>query len=372
MTSTGSSLSTKMTKYVKYESVDFKKRKQQIKKPKSKLLTSSINSFLQYKNIKALTHSGDEKMAKINENGFLNMLLTAYSEHYPVSIYPDDIKLLIQQALSKYVNDHTEELRDIFVNHSDKKELKVVTGDIKLSQDYWYMVTNKFAIEINKNINDEHLIDFSLDKYSTTQINNAIVSKIAIMDTFKEYFSYRLITLCGIPEYRFHGTPDDWRSLLEFAKYIEKYMSKYSNKMQLFISHILMCFDESKNTSVDNIDYWDNFIKLTSVGSGSDKITGHVMHLFHYFEYDHIKKYNNEIDKITSITSNDVKTGISTVDFIWEDQFTNITKDMILYAGFGGFVLDENEQGEKDALKTSHVWVVAFKNEDNQNNDNYF
>ena len=54
--------------------------------------------------------------------GYLN----AYFDHCTIKVSPNIIWQLILNAFSKYVNDNSEDLREIFVNFSGKKDLIVV------------------------------------------------------------------------------------------------------------------------------------------------------------------------------------------------------------------------------------------------------
>lgn len=44
-----------------------------------------------------------------------------------MKLSPDDVWITIMLFFSKYVNDHSEELRHAFVSHEGKKKLEVTT-----------------------------------------------------------------------------------------------------------------------------------------------------------------------------------------------------------------------------------------------------
>ena len=70
-----------------------------------------------------LDHSLDtnKSLAYLDKNvPVLNGFYTAYTNHYPVRIKPDDIWLLIVQAFSNHVNANSEELRNYFVDFDGK------------------------------------------------------------------------------------------------------------------------------------------------------------------------------------------------------------------------------------------------------------
>ena len=42
-------------------------------------------------------------------------------------------------------------------------------------------------------------------------------AQVVLMNTLKAYFSYQLVTMCGIPEVTLEGTVDDWKKLRDKA-----------------------------------------------------------------------------------------------------------------------------------------------------------
>ncbi len=60
-------------------------------------------------------------------NGFFSAFLHAYNNHGDVKISPDDVWIVIMLHFSKYVNDHSEQLRQAFVSHEGQKKLVVRT-----------------------------------------------------------------------------------------------------------------------------------------------------------------------------------------------------------------------------------------------------
>ena len=71
---------------------------------------------------------------------------TAHCNHYPISIKPDDIWLLIVQAFSNHVNANSEELRELFVNFKDKKTLKVIYPEIFSIKDVDKQTLENFSV----------------------------------------------------------------------------------------------------------------------------------------------------------------------------------------------------------------------------------
>ena len=81
----------------------------------------------------AIAHSFDinQKLAYLDSNvPVLDGFYTAYTNHYPIRIKPDDIWLLIVQAFSYHVNSNSEQLRKYFINFEGKKDITIEYKDI--------------------------------------------------------------------------------------------------------------------------------------------------------------------------------------------------------------------------------------------------
>ena len=58
-------------------------------------------------------------------NSLIQGLILAYKNHYPITITPDMIWLLIEQGFVRYIEKYKDKVREKFVNFSGKKELKL-------------------------------------------------------------------------------------------------------------------------------------------------------------------------------------------------------------------------------------------------------
>src|SRR5579883_1556963 len=84
-------------------------------------------------------------------NGFAGSLFDAYSNHYALSVKPDDVWLAIVLTFANYVDKHAEEMRQTFVDHEGKKDLTVKL-DTNVS---WDAVMAQFSDLIDQNTKSE-------------------------------------------------------------------------------------------------------------------------------------------------------------------------------------------------------------------------
>jgi len=149
-----------------------------------------------------------------NNNGFLGAIHSAFSDHIPLKIDPDDIWLIFLAQVSLLVGNNPEKYRNSFVNHSGKQTIEIRNDslvkdeEIKASSKKWKFVFPDFEQRLNESMKLNMNIAFS-----TTTLETYIASEILIMAAMKDYFNYRVFTMCGIPEIRINGTVDDWQLL---------------------------------------------------------------------------------------------------------------------------------------------------------------
>jgi hypothetical protein len=185
----------------------------QSKFDKSKyVLESNININPEYVSIHKVEEYIENTYQEQTNNGLINAFLLAYNNHLPLKIKPDDIHITLQFVLSTFINNNTNELRDLFVESKDKKELFVEHDKLDFNVFGQLMVN-----EVKQNVKDSKLIDILETNYSTTNDIIKTVSNLLILNTLKEYFSYGFILGCGIPFIILDGTQDDW--LLLKSKY---------------------------------------------------------------------------------------------------------------------------------------------------------
>ena len=67
-----------------------------------------------------------DDLVELDKKPVITGYLRAYQNHYPITISPDIVRLLICQGPSQYVNNNSEELRSMFVDFEGKKMLTVI------------------------------------------------------------------------------------------------------------------------------------------------------------------------------------------------------------------------------------------------------
>lgn len=226
-----------------------------------------------------LFYKPDIDKTNIVKHSLVEMILDAYSNHHNIMIRPDDVWLTIMIQFSYYVNGHSEELRDIFVDHEGKKELNIAIPDYNFSR-----MPELFKKEIKKNVKNPELADWMDPKFSTTTEADRITCAIVLMGCHKEYFNYSGKCGCGIPKVTIKGSLTDWinmrdklNKLLEF-NLDNNYMVTWHKMLVPIINNFIKCYDKP------DLNWWSKILYghcqvsecLSSMGEGyrPSSITG--------------------------------------------------------------------------------------------------
>ena len=287
-------MGNKQEKTVEENTNDLKIELYPTNKPRYKFETKPIKEFLP-QDIVDHSLNSKQQLAFMDSNvPLLNGFYQAHTNHYPLRIKPDDIWLLIVQALSNHVNANSEELRHHFVNFDGKQKLTVNYSISNLKQ-----VNKKMLEDFSEQINEqmkkflgEELVNLLTPNFSTTTNDTKIVGKISIMGAFKKYFEYQMnLCGCGMPYIILEGTADDYKEIISKAKQLSKYeFDWYINRILPHIEKMV----EAKEGKID-VDYFKNMIQkreqtekvwgLSGIYRGEfqfDYISGWILDFFAY------------------------------------------------------------------------------------------
>jgi len=282
----------------------------------------------------------DNNLVAVGGNGFLVACLMAFAQHLPLELSPDDIWMLISYAFAKNVDKHAEELRGNFVQHEGKKRLLVVTPDsFKMSEngdpdtgasaaDWQSNIFPAFSRQVQEHIG-ESTHSLMTAKFSTTTPAANASAEIVLMSAMKNYFSYGMLTLCGIPSITLTGTIEDWVALRTRTEALGKLMDKdFSIYWMPLVLPLLDEFIASYNGDVKH-GFWQSMVKLRNNGTGSgtkEFISGWLQIFFPYLASGELNESLRPWQEMyfNGPSPEDFPTMISSVPVDWEyfgDEF---------------------------------------------------
>ena len=203
-----------------------------------------------------------ERIGYMATDNFFKCFVQAYADHRPLELSPDVVWLIISQGFSRYVNAHTDEMRDLLVFHEGKKDLVVNSNNDVLSPNGdWELLLNDFSASIAENTKGE-LADLMIADFTTTGITERIASQISLMDVVKEYFNFLNVAIsCGIPSITLKGSPGDWQKVLDKARCLKKYnLEKWARDLEDILEEFVKASEGRPNK-----EFWQGIVKKRRV-----------------------------------------------------------------------------------------------------------
>jgi len=280
-----------------YESITFKVEKG-LEKPKDYLSTIGIKSILGdlFKKRKMLIDNKTGKEIPLNANESMEILhctfdtneeliynkgktsliqglVLAYKKHYPITISPDMIWILIGQGFSRFMDKYHELVRERFVNFSDKKNLNVerlAYSPYSATKEVWDGIVKEFVQKIENNVGKE-VIDILECNFSTTTPVTKVTSQVAIMSAMKHYFTYRVLMAgCGISAINLEGSVQDWEKIKRKLEFLSDKALKWWTKYLIpIIDNIISTkkyYNSHGKLNNDLIEFWKGMIRLKGKG----------------------------------------------------------------------------------------------------------
>ena len=305
-----------------------------------------------------------ERLCYIADDNFYKCMVQAYADHHPLVLSPDIVWLIISQGVSRYVNAHAEEMRDLLVFHEGKMELVVNSNnDILSPSGDWERLLNDFSTSIARNTKGE-LADLMIADFTTTGITERIASQVSLMDVVKKYFIYTNISAgCGIPSITLEGTPDDWQKVLDKVRSLKKYkLEKWASDLE----DILMEFVKASKGKA-NKKFWKNIVKKRRVDQMKSEKGCLPSINSTYLDGWFLKFFPNELGetKDSVMWDVDMPQEIVRVSFrhVYVEPDTGVPIDTIpmqLWAGFVGI----EEDAKTRALTPKIGWLARIADEE--------
>jgi hypothetical protein len=165
----------------------------------------------------------------------IDAIHTAFAQHRPLILSPDDIWLVIAQGFSHHVTENAEKLRPRLVRHQGRRDLIADVSD--LSAVSFEQAIGSFSAQI-RDETDPVLHETLICDFSTTTPASRVASEVALMDTFSSYFTYTVNCICGIPKITIQGSPEDWRRIRSRVEVLGTY------ELEWWVSRLRPILDE--------------------------------------------------------------------------------------------------------------------------------
>ena len=294
--------------------------------------------------------------------------------HYPLTLSPDMIWLLIVQGVAEHVNANANQLRQMFVRHREKILISIDRNDLVRGSPNqpWHEVAAEFTARIREHIGDE-TSDLFVPRFSTTGENERTACQIVLMNTVRQYFSLDLKTICGIPKITLEGRPDDWWLLVERASAFRRFgLDWWMDPLEAVLRQFALASEGKVNRP-----FWNSLYRMKS-RSGGAEYSGWLSVFFPYLQEVRGKTRRSRL--IPTLASylheggpdctespaeeaqipfphpRELPRGITAAPFVWE-----YLSDRIKMEFLGGFVGVEQNPNTL-ALRPEIGWAVCDSN----------
>ncbi len=310
-----------------------------------------------------------DSLGNTYENGMMESLHKAYLNHYPISLSPEMIWLLILQGFATHIRLNSEEfLSDIVLPYTNKTIMLNCSEYERLDSIPWEKCAFDFVDSIQTRM-PAKLFSALTPTFSTADPDFQIISAVAIMDIVEPYLKYEILWGCGFPSITVEGTPKDWNKLIRATKKLKKY------KLKWWLDELLPILEEFKNASNGSVNrsFWKCILKSQNERTGyipNKFFNGWMIKFFPYILSDEQSAQYKDFDCYYSknrymvnlpysekgIELNEFPSGYSAINVKMKST-TGCTIPLNLTAGFIGFEQDSVTK----IVKPNMAWFVTYQ-----------
>lgn len=210
-------------------------------------------------------------------NSFLDTCNTAFNDHVPLVLGPDEVWITMARAVAQHINLNPEDCRKALVSWEGKQRLVVQADHFKKGSPLndWEWAFQQFGAQIEGFIGKKR--DMFDPTFSTTSATEKAAIQVQMMDALSSYFEYGMRTCCGIPQVTLLGEIDDWSSILARVNAFGEFYPKWAHEPLQYVAAEFVKAAAGK----PDLQFWRNFVKVSG-GSGGPFVSGFINALFPY------------------------------------------------------------------------------------------
>jgi len=230
--------------------------------------------------------TNEEEIFSYEKSSLIKGLILAYKNHYPITVTPDMIWILILQGFSRFMEKYENLVRERFVTFKGKKDLKVERLQYSPStatKEVWDGIIKEFVEKIGKYVGQETIDNLECNFSTTTQVAQ-VTSQVSIMSAMKQYFTYKVLMAgCGISSITLEGSIQDWEKIKSKLEFLSTKALKWWTKHLIpIIDNIIETkkyYNSKGKLSKELIEFWKGMIRLKGKGDLYDphKINGWIV-----------------------------------------------------------------------------------------------
>lgn len=135
----------------------------------------------------------------------------------------------------------------------------------------WTGFAKRITDQANKCLKDSGFKTWAVPTFSTTTETDKTVACVAMMGCLKEYFSYAVDLLCGLPSVTLLGQKKDYENILDRVEKLRDVSSggeltQFADLLKPVIQHFILSFDAPESDDVRS--FWGKIFTTITNGSG--------------------------------------------------------------------------------------------------------
>ncbi|KAF4987415.1 hypothetical protein FGRMN_10376 [Fusarium graminum] len=265
-----------------------------------------------------------------SSDGFIRGAIEAWAQHQHLVLRPDEVWFETLAQLNVYMRKHAESLRDLFVEHAEKKTI-VVEGFV------WEDIIGAFGGEIQKSVKTEWMLNWIMPGFSTSTRKDETTATVLMMGLMQHFFEYEGMLVCGIPSVTLLGERQDWIKLMDKLEYLKEFgeePARFADKLRPIMKRFVQTWDEPASEEVKM--FWEQIVRASkkwSCGEGANEwnVSGWITGFLHWdrdggtrgayenFYEDEEEEEEIKVEEIQmGIVSNDWTVTIDGVEYVPE------------------------------------------------------
>ena len=217
--------------------------------------------------------TNEKEIYNFDKKSLIQGLVIAYKNHFPITVTPDMIWLLILQGYSRFMDKYSELVKEKYVNFSGQKTLYINRygeGIRNLSDEGWNGIIDEVVEQIGEHVGEETISNLQSD-FTTTNAATLIASQATIMSAMKHYFKYEVLGGgCGISYITLEGSLEDWEKIKSKLEYLTNFALKWWTKELIpIINNIIETkkyLKKNKSINDDQVQFWKTMIRIKGKG----------------------------------------------------------------------------------------------------------
>ncbi|WP_290764917.1 DUF4419 domain-containing protein [Fibrobacter sp. UBA4297] len=216
---------------------------------------------------------------------FVAMVGMAFANHHSIEIFPDDIWLLIMDGIRMHVKNNRDALKGKFIQNGSDTNIVIIDNFLtpQAPPTAWKRNISEIYDTLYQKLPETTRTTFDVD-FSTSTAIDKFVSKTMLMAISSEYYTYTIMTLCGIPQIFIKGKKEDWEKLKSSFDNLANILDMpwWAEQINPILNEFVNAFEKKYN-----MEFWRSIYKDVPRGKGSGtqpKINGWITKFFPYID----------------------------------------------------------------------------------------